>query len=91
MRIYSELGQGTTVRLYLPRHQGNPDLEGGTVGRAELPRLETGETVLVVEDEAVVRSLVLEVLEELGYGALEAADGPSACAFSNRRPAWTFS
>ncbi|MBV9777690.1 MAG: PAS domain S-box protein, partial [Acetobacteraceae bacterium] len=77
VRIYSELGQGTTVRLYLPRHQGDPDLEGGTVGRAELPRLETGETVLVVEDEAVVRSLVLEVLEELGYGALEAADGPS--------------
>jgi len=41
------------------------------------PRAGAGETVLVVEDEAVVRGLVIDVLDELGYHALEAADGPA--------------
>jgi CheY-like chemotaxis protein len=81
VRIYSEEGQGTTVRLYLPRHRGGAEPETDAVGRIELPRADTGETVLVVEDEAVVRSLILEVLAELGYTALEAADGPSGLRF----------
>ena len=78
VRLYSEEGRGTTVRLYLPRH-----LEGATeadIGAAEVAgagQAEAGETVLVVEDEAVVRQLVVEVLQELGYAALEATDGPS--------------
>ncbi len=77
VRIYSEEGQGTTVRLYLPRHHDSAEPETDATGRIEVPRAETGEIVLVVEDEAVVRALILEVLAELGYGALEAADGPS--------------
>jgi CheY-like chemotaxis protein len=43
----------------------------------EAPRAEAGETVLVVEDEPVIRDLIVEVLQDLGYRALEAPDGPS--------------
>jgi CheY-like chemotaxis protein len=76
-RIYSEVGQGTTVRIYLPRHRGTAGVEASPSTPLEAPRAEAGETVLVVEDEPVVRNLVVEVLEDLGYRALEAADGPS--------------
>jgi CheY-like chemotaxis protein len=77
VRIYSEFGQGTMVCLYLPRHLG--DAEGDTIlpDLAHAPRAEQGETVLVVDDEPTVRMLVTEVLEDLGYAAIEAADGPS--------------
>ena len=74
-RIHSEVGRGTRVCLYLPRHQG---AEGGAEPPPELaeaPRAERGETVLVVDDEPTVRMLVTEVLEDLGYTAVEAADG----------------
>ncbi|RVU17804.1 hybrid sensor histidine kinase/response regulator [Methylobacterium oryzihabitans] len=74
VRIDSVPGRGTTVCLYLPRHDGAAEAaaEGGP-GAA--PRAEQGETVLVVDDEPTVRMLVTEVLEELGYTAIEAADG----------------
>ena len=74
-RIYSEVGAGTTVRIYLPRYHG--DAEEGVVEPkpAEVPKARAGETVLVVDDEPSVRMLVTEVLEELGYSAIEAADG----------------
>jgi CheY-like chemotaxis protein len=77
VRITSEEGRGTTVKLYLPRHRGAQEAAGPPVAAAEPARAEAGETVLVVEDEPVVRGLILEVLEELGYRALEAPDGPS--------------
>ena len=73
VRIYSEVGQGTTVCVYLPRHLG--ELDADTVlGTPKLARAEEGETVLVVDDEPTVRMLVTDVLEELGYTAIEAAD-----------------
>jgi CheY-like chemotaxis protein len=75
-KIYSEVGQGTTIKIYLPRYRGETDAEIEAATLAEAPRAETGETVLVVEDEPVVRSLIVEVLEDLGYRTLEAADGP---------------
>jgi PAS domain S-box-containing protein len=76
-KIYSEVGRGTTVKLFLPRHEGLAE-PAESSERLETARVaEAGETVLVVEDEAVVRNLILEVLEELGYDALEASDGPS--------------
>jgi len=77
MRIHSTEGLGTTVRIHLPSHHGldAPALEPET--QAVVPRAEPGETVLVVDDEPVIRMLVVEVLEELGYAAIEAADGRS--------------
>jgi PAS domain S-box-containing protein len=77
VRIYSEEGQGTTVKLYLPRHRGEAEAPDPGGAALEPPRAEAGETVLVVEDEPVVRGLIVEVLGDLGYRALEAADGPS--------------
>ncbi len=74
--IESEVGRGTTVNLFLPRHHGRAQDEDADEGLAA-PRLGGGESVLVVEDEAVVRTLIVEVLHDLGYRTLEAADGPS--------------
>ena len=74
VRIYSEVGKGTTVCLYLPRYYGElaPDEVG--LHHAPAPPEGAGETVLVVDDEPSVRMLVTEVLQDLGYVALEAAD-----------------
>jgi PAS domain S-box-containing protein len=75
VRIDSELRKGTTMCLYLPRHVGTaeePEPEAPVA-----PDLGAGETVLVIDDEAMIRMLVVELLEENGYAALEAADGPS--------------
>ncbi|MFC3607417.1 PAS domain S-box protein [Stutzerimonas tarimensis] len=79
-QIYSELGQGTTVKLYLPRSWGTVEQDGPPDALAQLLHAEVGETVLVVEDEPVVRELVVEVLSDLGYHALKAADGLSGLA-----------
>ncbi len=77
VRIYSELGKGTTMSLYLPRFIG--EAEQDEAAAEELPvEGGQGETVLVVDDEATVRMLMAEVLEEAGYAVLEAADGPEA-------------
>ena len=75
IRIYSEPGQGTTVKLFLPRFEG----ETGSVviSKAVTPH-GAGETVLIVEDDPSVRLIVVDVLKELGYGAIEAVDGPAA-------------
>ncbi|ATB32921.1 PAS domain S-box protein [Melittangium boletus] len=78
VRIYSEQGRGTTVKLYTPRHVG---AEVGTSEAAlegEVPRARHGERVLVVEDEPAVRMLVMEILEDLGYEAVEAHDARAA-------------
>ncbi|WP_291864243.1 PAS domain-containing protein [Bradyrhizobium sp.] len=74
--IESRIGQGTSVRLYLPRHHGDIDTGHASVAGAA-DHAATGETVLVVEDEPVVRSVILEMLGEQGYRTLEAVDGPS--------------
>jgi PAS domain S-box-containing protein len=76
VRIYSELGRGTTISLYLPRHTGPAEQTRDDATR-EAPEKGDGETVLVVDDEPTVRMLVVEVLEENGYQVIEAADGPS--------------
>ncbi|MBN8233576.1 response regulator [Corallococcus macrosporus] len=77
VKIYSEVGHGTSIKIYLPRtfqtavqpaDTGTGQVEGGT------------ETILVVEDDAAVRATVVEVLTELGYRVLKAHDGQSALA-----------
>ncbi|MDR7040287.1 PAS domain S-box-containing protein [Methylobacterium sp. BE186] len=77
VRIYSEVGEGTTVCIYLPRHHGAVDEDDPLAGLGDVQRAEQGETVLVVDDEPTVRMLVTEVLEDLGYTAIEAADSAS--------------
>ncbi len=72
-RISSEVGIGTTVHLYLPRHLGSVETDVPVPG-GSLPRSEQGETVLVVDDEPSVRMLVTDMLDDLGYVAIEAAD-----------------
>ncbi|TNC09177.1 PAS domain S-box protein [Methylobacterium terricola] len=74
VRIYSEVGEGTTVCLYLPRHYGEADEDDVARKLAEVGRAGQGDTVLIVDDEPSVRMLVTEVLEDLGYTAIEAAD-----------------
>jgi PAS domain S-box-containing protein len=80
VRVYSELGQGTTFRLYLPRQRGDTNVAEGSFADAAAAssQAEAGQTVLVVDDEATVRMLVTETLEDLGYVALEAGDGAVA-------------
>ena len=74
-RIFSEPGRGTMVRLYLPRSTGTPEINDSNASAAEESRAQAGETVLVVDDEPTVRMLITEVLDDLGYAAIEAADG----------------
>jgi signal transduction histidine kinase/CheY-like chemotaxis protein len=78
VRIYSEDGQGTMVCLYLPRQHGDP-VAADDMMPAEIERSSSNaeHTVLVVDDEPTVRMMIVEVLEELGFAAIEAADGPA--------------
>ena len=77
-RIYSEIGDGTTIKLYLPRYYGEAaEVEEAPDAITDPRRSEAGEVVLVVEDEDAVRDLVVEILQEMGYRAVEAVDGPS--------------
>jgi CheY-like chemotaxis protein len=76
IRVCSELGQGTTICLYFPRHQGeattNETAEEGIVACG----IGYGETVLIVDDESTVRLLMVDALHDAGYRVLEAVDGP---------------
>ena len=76
IRIYSEIGEGTTVRLYLPRHRGDAQAEQPKEQPAK-PPAGRGETVLIVDDEPTIRMLVSDTLADLGYQAIEAADAPT--------------
>jgi PAS domain S-box-containing protein len=76
VKIYSEVGHGTTVRLYLPRKAAATDAV--TPAAAEQTRMRGSETILVVEDDPDVRTFVTGQLRDLGYRVIEAADGPEA-------------
>jgi signal transduction histidine kinase len=76
IRIASEIGKGTTMCLYLPRFAG--PLHAVEEEAAAVIDKGDGETVLIVDDEQIIRMLAVEVLEEAGYATLEAHDGPSA-------------
>jgi len=95
MAIYSEVGEGTTVKLYLPRfRQAGETPERRVVAEARpsgqaLPRARAGETVLVVEDEPMVRDFSVSALEEAGYTVLAAEDGPSGLALLDAHPETT--
>lgn len=78
VKIYSEVGHGTTVKLYLPRQVG----AATSISRPKAELAPTGgiETILVVEDEERVRNFAAEALREVGYTVLEAVDGQHALA-----------
>jgi signal transduction histidine kinase len=82
MRIYSEEGQGTTVKIYLPRLTTAEEVKAAPAGKSAdispVPRARADETVLVVEDNEGVRDYAKEVLQELGYNVLEAGDANQA-------------
>ena len=78
VRIHSEAGHGTTVRMLLPRHAGEAEPPPPPPSLSDAPRADLEQSVLVVDDEPTVRMLVSDVLRELGYQALEALDGAGA-------------
>jgi CheY-like chemotaxis protein len=73
--VYSEPGRGSTFKVYLPRIEGTAR---AAAGPAEQRSLRGSETILIVEDEPVVRGLVLEILTRQGYEVLEAPDAAAA-------------
>jgi len=77
VRIYSEVGQGTMVCIYLPRHFGEEAAPLDDVHAVPPAPATAGDTVLVVDDEPTVRMLIVDALQELGYACAEAADGPA--------------
>jgi PAS domain S-box-containing protein len=78
LKIYSEVGHGTTVRLYIPRHAAEP-ASAAAESRAIAPEQPRGgETILLVEDDPLVRNFVALQLRDLGYRVVEAANGPQA-------------
>jgi CheY-like chemotaxis protein len=77
VRIYSEVGQGTTMCLYLPRHMGDGSLDQEVEIRPNIDAAGGGEVVLVIDDDPTIRMLVGEVLAESGYAVIEAPDGPA--------------
>ena len=85
IRLHSEVGVGTTVRLYLPAHAGAEPLDrrdASTPARRGLH----GETILVVEDDPNVRVFSAETLRELGYGVIEAGTGAEALRLLDEEP-----
>ncbi|MBV9150661.1 MAG: response regulator [Alphaproteobacteria bacterium] len=86
-KIYSEPGEGTTVKLYLPRLIASDAADGPTdMAATQEPRQGQGEVVLVVEDEPDVRRYASEALRELGYRVVEAPDGEAALRLIDGQP-----
>jgi CheY-like chemotaxis protein len=77
VKLYSEVGQGTTVKLYLPRYFGQAVPEVRSEDAPATLKAREAETILVVEDEPSVREFSTEALRVLGYNVLE-ADGAAA-------------
>ena len=84
VKIYSEVGQGTTVKIYLPRFYGTD--EPNLAVRPQVPLSGSGKTILVVEDEDGVRRVSVEALKELGYHVLEANNAARALQLLDDHP-----
>jgi PAS domain S-box-containing protein len=80
VRIYSELGQGTTMCLYLPRHYGAEAERPASIATKSSLRSEASHTILVVDDEPSIRMLLTDALEDIGFDVIEAHDGPTGLA-----------
>ena len=78
VKIYSEEGRGTSVKIYLPRVVSDVQEMDDDLATSAIERSRREETILVVEDDDDVRAYTVECLRELGYKVIEAHDGPSA-------------
>lgn len=78
LKIYSELGHGTTVKLYLPYASGKPEEPPPALLTAVMPRSTRGEVILLVEDDPSIRKLVERLLSMLGYQPVGAPDAATA-------------
>jgi signal transduction histidine kinase len=84
VKVYSEPGEGTTIKLYLPRLMSNEEDPDEAV-KWEIDKTNRRQTILVVEDDDDVRVYTVEILRELGYVVLEAHDGAAALRRLARR------
>ncbi len=86
LTIRSKAGEGTTVKIYLPRYRGSaPTAETERSAPEDMPTGTAGEVILVVEDEERVREISVATLRELGYTVLSAIDGDQALQALARR------
>ena len=85
VRVYSEIGEGTTVKIYLPRHFGADDDSAMQVPAPVSPRALGDELILLAEDDDALRSYTAQILAELGYRVLQAADGRAAIGILKTR------
>ena len=86
VKIYSELGTGTTIKIYLPRYTGDKKAAPAAEPHTLVPRGNVGEIVLVVEDERRLRDVTVAGLRELGYTIIHAHDGASALLKIDQHP-----
>jgi signal transduction histidine kinase len=86
VKIYSEPGEGTTIKIYLRRHVGEESPEAVRNQPSDAARAIGSETILVAEDDDSLRSYTTEILRELGYLVLEARDGDRALQVLDKNP-----
>jgi len=84
VKIYSEIGEGTTVKIYLPRHHGQEEQEEESDRSGDPHHAVGAETVLVVEDDDALRMYDVEILNDLGYNVLPAANAAAALEILDR-------
>jgi signal transduction histidine kinase/CheY-like chemotaxis protein len=87
VKIYSETGRGTSVKLFFPRFLGDlPSVDSPLDAEANLPLGKSEDVLLIVDDDEVARRLTVLAARELGYSVLEAGDSPSAIATLKSHP-----
>jgi len=86
IRIYSEVGEGTTIKIYLPRLIGSDEEPAEILANKPAMVKGSGEVILVVEDEPALRAYAVEALRDLGYRVLQAADGREALVIVEQHP-----
>ncbi|MEF2553287.1 ATP-binding protein [Aurantimonas sp. A2-1-M11] len=85
VKIYSEPGHGTTIKIYLPRFYGRAEASKSPVAQS-LPRGSSSEVILLVEDDERVRELVEQMLRDLGYGVVAASGGTEGLRALDEHP-----
>jgi signal transduction histidine kinase len=86
VKIYSEPGEGTTIKLYLPRFHGTEEIAAERTTDGPVPRGDAGMLILVVEDEERARQVTVESLRELGYTVVDAGSAASALKILDEQP-----